>query len=246
MQNPQTIREAFLPLNTRLYEFESEDYLFSGGEIIEVDPNMVVKLLLKTVSLFEDEEIFKESKLYELRVLDIIGNLKYREKEGGVDYMERELEQKPISKERQEELMDDWKFELHTYLNYLRSIQKSSNFGVEIIKNDSASPTLTPPNESKFSELNQHTPVLSSKEAALFLYYLQEIKVSPEFSKIGYGKLARLLFGRNEQNVRELFSLTDFPFFTKDLKALKERLTTLINRVGEDIKIAEAKPNSKK
>jgi len=243
MQNPLTIQHAFLPLSARLLQYEHHDYQKESATIdfenafdTDIDFEGIIKNIAISVNLFNPKEVYKEASIYKKRVSSILKDLAPKKIDINYDFKKKAIIKKATSKEKQNSLLEQWRFELKTYQEYLMIILKITKGRVEntefpvikMINLPSGFPI------QKVSKLFK--PLLSTNETCLFLYYLMEEKLIPQFSKTSLGILAQHLFFRSDDNIRQTFSYIE-DIKTKDnLTSLKYVFQTLIGRIDKDLK----------
>lgn len=243
MENPSTVKEAFKELNKRLYYFESESYLLSVYELY-FDCEGLIANLIDSILPFNRNDILEEAKHYEVRAKEMFTRLKDKETEGRLDENENTVDIKPISDERKEYLLFNWKYELLYYTKYLKLIQANNSVDQDKVSKETV---INLPNDFQVSTIKgSFDPQLTLKEAALFFHYLEKASYSPKLSAVSKGKLASPLFGVNAGNVDRQYSDMDFPFFPKDLDNLKNKLNNLISLIDNDIELARKTPKSKR
>lgn len=243
MQNPTTVKEAFLPLAARLLEYETEKYqieydsIYDESFITDIEYEDIVGSLALKVNLFPNAEVHEEAKKYERRVNNIIKNLKPRMYDYRFYDGKNEMVKTKTSQKKQNELMESWKLELFTYIEYMQLIQKLTLDKGET-SNVQTVNEFQLPSDFKVSIIPKTVfeSNISNNEAGQFLYYLREIGIIPKYSKKSQSKLAKFLFFNSDQNVYAQLTERQFPHFKKDLKLLRERLLLMIEKIDLDIK----------
>ena len=242
MQNQQNIKKAFLPLNQRLFHFESEDYLHSPGEVVEMDSQSIINKLLPAVGLFNDEEIQREAKVYEIRIVAILENLKPRQKEGEIDELGYERNVLPISKERQEYLMIEWDHELQSYLNFIKTIIKNSSHNpiAENIK-PLQQVILQLPSDFKVPDMpRSFIPLMTRQDSALFFHYLQKLGFMPKFHDTSICVLSTPFFAVGSQSTRDdLGKIHSLKANKEIMIAFKEKIGLIIEAIDKDLSTAK-------
>jgi hypothetical protein len=139
----------------------------------------------------------------------------------------------------------------------LRYAYEGLNYGKErlldILENHSSSLSLNAPapktlvTEIKLQDnftvkqLTAHfDPLLTLRQATLFLYYLRENGVIPYYNASELGRLAEIFFARNNKNIREeLTDITENKRNSEDLKAVQQVLKSVLKEVASDLEKAK-------
>lgn len=227
MDNLQSVKKIFLPLASRLLLFETKEYLdaadneFINDRFITDFPfeEMISEISVQA-NLFDNEDIYWESKKYEKKVRTVLKSL------------EPKLD---VSEEKQKKLMNDWKFELYTYLDHLEIIQSQRSKVLSRTKENVPEIKL-PENFTVPDVLKNFSPFLNKESAALFLYYLRQEGILPNYTNIDLASLSKPFFAVSGQKARE--ELTHISTLRENddvLKELKRMLETILKTVNKDL-----------
>lgn len=231
MQNPTTIKEAFLPLAKRVLEYEIGT--FNNDEDsrgIEQFENLIKDVSL-SAKLFDDELIYKEASKY----LELIRAIK-TDLNGKLDA----IDGVPIN--IKEYLVGLYTGEINLYLRYLKVLKENSEKSIEpnSIKSQAPPVAIYLPENFKAPQIQKHfDPVLSPEEVSLFLNYLRELEIMPPFHNSQITLLSPSFFGVSNNTSREVMS--DIPQLKKDksfLLPLKKSVEEILLKINSDIKEA--------
>ena len=96
------------------------------------------------------------------------------------------------------------------------------------------------PDNFTVKQLTAHfDPLLSLRQATLFLYYLRENGVIPYYNASELGRLGEIFFATNNKNIREeLTDIHENRRNSEDLKAIQQMLKSVLKEVISDLEKA--------
>jgi len=227
MQNPQTIKEAFLPLNGRLLDYEDGEFLINMHEYNEQIAVDKIRSVYLNASLFGDSEKYGEALKYKNRILRIQPTI------------EPLINAQSFSEELTRSRVMTCYNELANYFFYLTLIEEDTLDFIEKPTNGTVIEYQLEPN-FKLKKLKSESGFesrMSAAEAALFLYYLTEKRISPLYSAISRGLLGKALFWIDNTSIKDTYKANIPPLNNLDLMALKGKLNEIIERIDKDLLI---------
>lgn len=238
MENPKTIKEAFLPIEERLLEFETKSYLHPKiGYKLEPYKDRINEVT-RLISRFSNYEIFQTAQSLSKRVSSMINKLEFPLYLFEID-VDGKVEEEKLSENMKNHIKNDWYNELNSYLLYLKVLEENNvNSESDVVTVDDQLKV----DEKKITILcnyGQFDSGMSAKEGALLIHYFIESNLSPIKSNATKGKICKALFNLDKDNVRTTYSDKGFPHYKKDLIKLMDKLNEMIVLVDRDLKEAE-------
>ena len=238
-----SISELFAPLAKRLFELENlqtKVVLDLDGTDMERRIQAIMDSIASTVDEYESQDIVIKCKSY----LDRIDKLKSTLKVGDsyeyswYDAPNEEYFTKTISRTKEEK-----KTALRNAKEGLDYCSKQL-LGIESNHaNAKSSTTPTIVNEIKLPDSFTVTDLqkyfehrLNLRQAALFLSYLREHGVIPNYSAVEMGKLGEIFFGRHSQNIRREVGKVHQGKNSADLIELQKILNSILEDIKNDLK----------
>ncbi|MGN6399983.1 MAG: hypothetical protein ACTHMD_05990 [Flavisolibacter sp.] len=254
MINPSNAKELFLPLGERLFYYESGKYIAAAQKFIDYlgdqsyyIPINIINEIGALANLIDTEDLCKEAAAYLLRVKSILKNLQDTQTEL-IQYAQVNPENDlnefvAVTEERKVELRKKHHEELIQYKKLLEGLIKSRKNTLAAKINNTPTISNDVKIEIKFPEdfsvtrLQKHfDPILSIEQAGLFLIYLSENKLIPNYTDSNLGKIAELLFARHNGRVRKSVSGLRYKKTKSNLLELRETINKIISSINDDLK----------
>lgn len=234
-----SILELFQPLGERLYNLENPN-----GIVFEDHIKGIMDNISKKVDAYEGRDVIIRCKSYLERIDKLRKNLKVTDYYYSTFFDHEFLEEEvTVEVKRSQEQMD-------IVLRLTREgLDYCSDQLLKIIENQKSSSnmpdhkTITEiklPENFTVKQLSAHfEPLLSLRQATLFLYYLREKGVIPNYNASELGRLGEVFFARNNKNVREeLTDIHENKQNSGDLKAIQQILKLILEEISSDLKKA--------
>lgn len=246
-----SISELFHPLGERLYDLETQT------EHIELDMDNTIATpsiqrlmegISRNVDAYEDSEVVVKCNSYLQRIDALKKNLKvadhYHLTQYEFEYLEEYIT--TIVKRSPDE-MDTALLKAKEGLEYCKThltrIKENHSFSPST---DAPAPKtivteIKLPDNFTVKQLTAHIdPLLSLRQATLFLYYLRKNGVIPYYNSSELGRLGEIFFARNNKNIREeLTDIHENRRNTEDLKAFEQMLKSILKEVSGDLEKAK-------
>jgi hypothetical protein len=221
-----------------------------NGPIIDPDSyKLLIDNIGRMADIYDSNEIIIKSKFILERILNLKNNIpvdKYYDEMVFDEYNEMCTRKELRPQEDMDYILEKFKAELNYYETQLQKIieiqsknpNPNLNLNKSVIKKEV--PEIRLPENFTVKQLNVHfDPLLSLKQASLFLYYLREKGVIPNYNSSELGKLAVIFFARNNKNIRdEITAVYENRQNSGDLKALQKILKSLLDEINKDLKLA--------
>ncbi len=242
-----SISELFHPLGQKLYDLENEIKrvaLDIDGHDSYPRIQEIMDTISRRVDAYEDGEVVVKCNSYLQRINKLKSNLKVG---GYYDLTWYDLDNDEFfgkRVERTEQEINDALRIANEGLDYC------TKHLIKIIENHKTFSNMeTPkavvteirlPDNFTVKQLNVHfDPLLSLRQATLFLYYLREKGVIPNYNSSELGRLGEYFFARNNKNIREeLTDIHENRENEEDLKALQQMLKSILKEVTSDLEKA--------
>ena len=227
MTRPNSIQEAFYPLNRRLLSFEDYEFLADLEEMTDGTSVSMMRMVYLDASLFEDEVVFKYSTKYidRLKAIYISLDAKINEQEKDDSWKENILKQFYI--------------ELGDYYYYLEKLQNETGNKDHLSLSESKSREYVLHEKFDLLKVKREagfTGKLSAINVATLFYYLFKTGFSPYYSTATRARIGHALFWVNPKNISENFAGSQPAVLNKESTAeLIEKLNELIDFINSDI-----------
>lgn len=242
-----SISELFHPLGQKLYELENE----IKHVVLTIDGNdsipriqEIMDSISRKIDAYEDGEVTMKCNSYLQRINKLKSNLTVGDY---YDLSWYDLNwEEDFSKrvKRTEQEINDALRIANEGLDYCTKQL------VKIIENHkTSSNTVTPkamvteiklPDNFTIKQLNVHfDPLLSLRQATLFLYYLREKGVIPNYNDSGLATLGHAFLARNQQGIREnIGQIFEIKQNLTDLKPIQQVLKSILKEIEKDVEEA--------
>ena len=247
MSEYATVEALFSQLGAWLSKFETDDYLtFTEGEHIPFEYIFDNRVYIKKIALhiygFKTQDALPVVKNYIERIIEIIPNLQPIKYDKGDN---PELGVQSMSVKLGTSIMNLYKEHLEFTLKHLRKFEEKlskQNPGMSteptVIKKENV---IVLPDDFTVTQIIQtgFEPRLNRDTATLFLHYLRENGIMPNYNNSSLGKLAEYFFVRNQKYIKD--KLSEVYNLTKDkekLQTIENIFKDILKQIQEDLKTA--------
>jgi hypothetical protein len=246
------IAELFAPLGARLFELENlQETVVLDGDGTPSKPRIqeIMDTISGTVDRYESHDVIAKCKLYLKRIAKLKATLKVADSYQLIwfDVDNEEHFSKTVTRSKEE--MKTALKQAHEGLDYCsRQLSLIVDNHKTSLPEDQPNPKtvvteIKLPDNFTVKQLNVHfDPLLSLRQATLFLYYLREKGVIPNYNASELGRLGEVFFARNNKNIRQelqdIYGPDGIRQNAKELKALQEVLQSILHEIDIDLKKA--------
>ena len=250
MENKATklsISELFHPLGQKLYELENE----IKHVVLTIDGNDsipriqdIMDSISRKIDAYEDGEVTMKCNSYLKRINKLKSNLTVGDYYDLSWYdLNWEEDFSKRVKRTQQERKDALRIAnegLDYCIKHLIKIMENHKTSSNTATPKTVVTEIKLPDNFKVKQFaGIFEPVLSLRQTALFLFYLREKGVIPNYNASGLATFGECFLARNNKNIREeLTNINDNRQNSKELEALEKVLKSILKEVTTDLKNA--------